>query len=253
MCKKLLLLSFLFVNTELYAQEKSTIQTDRPDQTESPFITPKRQLQMEIGFVYEKESKSVTNYTHPNILTKFGLSDRVELRLVTDYGSNQQSYSDVVTTKSLFSPTLVGCKVNFFEEKGIVPQTSMILHVGIPFLASKTFQRDEVFTTFRFLMQHSLGDKTSLSYNLGAEWDGITTKPTVIYTLAAGYSISSRLGSYIELYGFAQGRQVTHQYDMGFTYLITPDLQLDASGGVGINKNAPDYFVGIGISFRTGS
>ena len=62
MCKKLLLLSLLFASTALYAQEKSSIQTDRPDQTESPFITPKRQLQMEISFVYEKESKSV-NYT----------------------------------------------------------------------------------------------------------------------------------------------------------------------------------------------
>lgn len=197
MPKKLIILLFLFANTYMYAQEKSPIQTDRPDQTESPFITPKRQLQMEIGFVYEKESKSVTNYTHPNILTKFGLSDRVELRLVTDYGSNQQSYSDVVTTKSMFSPTLVGCKVNFFEEKGIVPQTSMIMHVGIPFLASKSFQRDEVFTTFRFLMQHSLSDKLSLSYNLGAEWDGVTTKPTGIYTLAAGYGISPKIGSYL--------------------------------------------------------
>ncbi len=243
---------FIFFGYQLNAQEIQPIQTDRPDQTESPSITPKHQLQMEIGFVYEQENSTTRNFTYPNVLTKFGLSDRVELRLVTDYGGSNMKLNNTELSSTSFNPTLIGCKVAFCDEKGIRPKTSFILHLGLPFLASKSFKSNQVFTTYRFLMQHTLNDKMSLSYNLGAEWDGVTAQPTGIYTLALGYGISSKIGSYIELYGSHQGKVTTHQYDMGFTYLISSDIQLDVSGGVGITKNAPDYFVGCGISFRTG-
>jgi Putative MetA-pathway of phenol degradation len=252
MLKYIFIVLFVCLSFLSKSQEIQPIQTDRPDQTESPSITPKHQLQMEIGFVYEQENIITRNFTHANVLTKFGLSDRVELRLVTDYGTTQYSFNNSESSSSYFNPTLIGCKVAFFDEKGLRPKTSMILHLGLPFLASKSFKFDQVFTTYRFLMQHTLNDKMSLSYNLGAEWDGVTAQPAGIYTLAMGYGISSRIGSYIELYGSLQGRVATHQYDMGFTYLISSDIQLDLSGGVGITKNAPDYFVGCGISFRTG-
>lgn len=234
------------------AQEITPIQTDRPDQTETPFITPRRQVQMEIGFVYEKENKQTTNFTYPNILTKLGLSKRVELRLVTEYGGTQKEVADVATTTNAVNPTLIGCKVNFFEEKKILPQTSMIMHFGVPFLAGKAFRKQQNFITFRFLMQHTLNEKFSLSYNLGAEWDGIKPDATGIYTLSLGYSASPRIGSYIELYGFHHGTHFMHQYDMGLTYLLNRNLQLDISGGLGLSPSAPDYFVGCGISFRTG-
>jgi hypothetical protein len=254
MIKKVYFIFFLliFIVNQISAQEIQPIQTDRPDQTESPSITPKHQLQMEIGFVYEQENIITRNFTHANVLTKFGLSDRVELRLVTDYGTTQYSYNNSESSSSYLSPTLIGCKVAFFDEKGLRPKTSLILHLGLPFLANKSFKFDQVFTTYRFLMQHTLNDKLSLSYNIGAEWDGVSAQPAGIYTLAMGYGISSKIGSYIELYGSHQGKTTTHQYDMGFTYLINSDIQLDMSGGFGITKNAPDYFVGCGISFRTG-
>lgn len=260
MLKQIRILFLLIVSMSMSSQaqeitvhEKITpIQTDRPDQTETPFITPKRQLQMEIGFIYEKETKSTTNFTHPNILTKVGLSDRVELRLVTDMGSTQVEQPGVANTKRLLNPTLIGCKVNFFEEKKWRPQTSMIMHFGVPYLASKEFRKQQNFITFRFLMQHTLTDKFSLSYNLGAEWDGVNPAATGIYTLSLGYSASSRIGTFFELYGFHLGREFLHQYDMGITYLLHNNIQLDMSGGLGLNEAAPDYFLGCGISFRTG-
>ncbi len=252
MPKYLVVIVFLCMIQTIKAQEKSPIQTDRPDQTESPSITPKRQLQMEFGFVYEGENKTTSNFTTPNILTKFGLSDKVELRLITDYDIRYQQANDVTIKKKQFNPTLIGCKINLFDEKKCLPKTSLLLHVGLPFLASKEFNKDNVFTTFRFLMQHTLSNKMSFSYNLGAEWDGVTTAPAGVYTLSLGYGISSKIGSYVELFGSAQGKKAEHNYDMGFTYLINSNFQLDISGGFGVNKNAPDYFVGCGLSFRTG-
>jgi len=38
--------------------------------------------------------------------------------------------------------------------------------------------------------------------------------------------------------------------DAGFTYLLTPRLQLDASASTGLSGAAPDWTVGLGVSFR---
>ena len=39
-------------------------------------------------------------------------------------------------------------------------------------------------------------------------------------------------------------------FDTGLTYLLTPRLQLDGSVSVGISSAAPDWTVGLGVSFR---
>jgi hypothetical protein len=100
-------------------------------------------------------------------------------------------------------------------------------------------------------MQHTLGDKQTLSYNLGAEWDGVTPVTTFTYTLTTGYSLTEKLGIYIEFFGFLpQFEKADNQFDGGFTYLINPNQQLDISGGIGLSEVAPRYYVSLGYSFR---
>jgi hypothetical protein len=100
-------------------------------------------------------------------------------------------------------------------------------------------------------MQHTLSNKFTLAYNLGAEWDGETPEPTFIYTLTSGMSITEKLGAYIELYGFApQNQSADHRADGGFTYLITNDVMVDISGGFGITKESPKNYFALGFSYR---
>ena len=55
MAKYLIPLEIYFGTTidNLYGQSLPTIQLDRPDQTECPFITPKNYIQIENGFTVE--------------------------------------------------------------------------------------------------------------------------------------------------------------------------------------------------------
>lgn len=100
-------------------------------------------------------------------------------------------------------------------------------------------------------MQHTLSEKVSLSYNLGCEWDGISPEPTFIYTVASGFSISEKWGSYIEFFGFMpQNQKSNHNFDAGFTYLIFPNFMFDLSSGFGISKYAPKHYFAFGFSFR---
>jgi Putative MetA-pathway of phenol degradation len=246
MKNKIILLVFIFSNV-FYAQDIKPLEADRPDQTETPAIVPKGMFQVETGFTFQKNKSDSKTNSLPTTLWKYGVNENFELRLITELVSEVENNSN----SSGLTPVYVGFKVKLMDEKGIFPKTSFIAHISLPNLASKQYKTDFYAPEFRFVMQHNLTNKVSLSYNLGAEWDGFIAEPTFIYTLTSGLSVTEKLGAYIELFGFApQNDNASHSFDGGFTYLINPNFMLDLSSGVGITNNAPDHYFALGFSFR---
>ena len=234
-------------NTEIFGQSLPPIQCDRPDQTECPFIVPKNHFQMENGFSFEQTDDKTQSYFHPSSLLKYGINNQLELRLITE-STTIHSGSQSLTG---LSPIKVGFKINMVQDNGIIPRTSFITHLTIPYFASDNFKSTYFAPSFRFTMQHELTEKLGLGYNLGAEWDGESAEPIFIYTLTTGYSFTSKAGGYIELYGFApQKSQPDHRFDCGFIYLLRPNILLDISGGIGLTDNAQKYYLALGFSFR---
>ena len=239
-------LFILGINSSLYSQD-TPIATDRPDQTESPFIVPKHFLQLENGFLIENLYSGSKSYTHPSTLWRYGVNERFEFRLITEF----VSVKDGNTTLRGLSPITVGFKVNLIQENGIIPVTSFIGHLVTSSVGSKAFKTSYTATTFRFLMQNTLSDKVSLAYNVGAEWDGESAEPTFIYTLSTSIALSNKLGTFIEVYGYLpEIAESRHNADLGFTYLITDHLLADVSAGIGLTKNDLKNFLSAGISYR---
>jgi hypothetical protein len=233
--------------TSAKSQSINPIATDRPDQTECPFIVPKGYIQAENGLTYEKINVASKAMTHPSTLWKYGISDNTEFRLITEFVTEKE-YS--IEKKGL-TPIIVGFKTKIAEEKGLIPLISFIGHLSIPYWASEEMKANYYAPSFRFTMQHTLSDRFTLAYNLGAEWDGETPQPTFIYTLTSGCSITEKLGAYLEIYGFtSQQQRADHRFDGGFTYLITPNVMVDVSGGFGLTENAPESYMSLGFSYR---
>ncbi len=79
------------------------------------------------------------------------------------------------------------------------------------------------------------------------------TKRNFIVTPSAvvSYSLTPKVGVFLDSYTVFPGRGSTSSVvDFGTTYLLTNDVQLDASAGFGVGGAAPDNFVGAGVSFR---
>jgi hypothetical protein len=243
----ILILFFLSLSNYAISQDLRSIQTDRPDQTECPFITPVNYFQIENGFNYEKIKPDSKTIATPIILTKFGINEHLELRLITEF-TMEENNSDKI---SGMNPVLIGFKSRLFEEKGFIPTTSFIGHLSIPKLASSDLKATYYSPEFRFTMQHTISSRQTISYNLGAEWSGITLEPTFIYTLTTGYSFTEKVGGYIEFFGFIpQITKPDHRFDGGLTYLFNPNHQLDISAGLGLSKISPEYYAGLGYSYR---
>jgi hypothetical protein len=246
--KKIFISLLLFNVTALFSQEAGTIQADRPDQTETPYLVPKNKFQIETGIIYEQVNPDYTTLIAPTILYKYGINSLFELRFVTEYVIENQNNT---ITKGIL-PLTIGCKIKICEENSFLPKTSILAHVSLPKTFDNEFQSDRWIPSFRLAMQHSVLDKMSLSYNLGVEWNDLYTKEILIYSLTTGYSVTNKIGSYIEMFGgFSSKETENHNLDAGITYLISNYTMIDISAGMQIfTKQPSSCYYSIGFSFR---
>lgn len=234
----------------IYAQDP--LDTDRPDQTESAFLVPKKWLQFEAGFNFQKNNARENEFLTPTLLSKYGLSKRVELRLITSLKTN----SSLIIPYTIINETgldvaQIGAKFFLLEEQKLIPKTSFIFHVGIPSFSSAKFKPDKVAPNFRFTMQHTLSSKIALGYNVGCEWDGFTNDPAYIYTLTLGLNLTEKWYGYIEAFGaFKKQISPEHNIDGGLAYLISNNFKVDLSSGFNLTNAAPQWYIALGASVR---
>lgn len=248
MSKYFISLSLIFgsVAEEAGAQQ-TPIQTDRPDQTECPATVPKYYLQAENGFLLEWKKAGQHNFASPSTLWKYGIGERVELRLITEWITEKENGE----TRSGLAPVTIGFKAKLCEEKGLRPAISFIGHLTTRNIGSGVFATSYAAPSFRFTLQHNLSDRLSLGYNLGAGWDGETANPVYLYTVTTGFATGKKTGAYIELYGYsAKGFSADHRFDGGFTWTPTADILADVSGGIGLSGHSPTGYIALGISYQ---
>ena len=241
----------LFTCNIINAQD-SPIDTDRPDQTESVNLVPKKWLQFEAGFSSQENKKNNHEYLTPTLLSKYGLSNRIELRLITSIITNSQIYIPTGTvSKTGLEPVEIGAKISLWEEKKWIPKTSFLFHFAIPGLASKANNIDLIAPNFRFTLQNSIAKNFAIGYNIGAEWDGEDRRPAYIYTFSPGLNFADKWYGYIEAFGSIKKNEPSqHSIDGGLAYNVTNNFKIDISSGAGITKAAPNWYIAIGVSKR---
>jgi len=251
--KQIALITSLFLSFGLFAQQEMI--TDRPDATESPNTVPLKSIQIETGglFVSNKNQGIKTElWNYNNTLIRFGILKNLELRLAFAVSETREGLNneDLKVVASGFSPLVLGAKVAITEEKGLLPDIGLMIHMSFPFLASEDYKPETTGVSFRFAFAHTLSEKSSLSYNLGARWGDDSPEAAYIYTISYGYSITEKIGAYAEIYGnFPEDSSSNHSWDAGLTYLIKHNLQLDATIGSGLSGNQ-DLLLGAGVSYR---
>lgn len=250
-----LLTTYLLISLSLKitAQvEKAEIVTDRPDQSNTPLLIPKGSLQIETGFLYEEvtsEEIDQANIAFNNTLIKYGVNEYFELRFSAGFLGTRQYVSDGVTTNG-FSPMGLGVKIKLADESGFWPQAALVSHIYLK-TGSEEYTPQYTPTDICFSFSHTLSDRISLGYNVGGLWGGETPEATFFYTLSLGFSVSGKLGIFAESYAyFPEMHEASHRVDGGVTFKITPVVQFDMSGGIGLSNNAPDYFLSTGLSVR---
>ena len=250
----LLLLLGMGINAQEEKAQEEMI-TDRPDATESPSAVPVGSLQLETGAFYDSfKEEGIKNETlgYNTTLLRYGVLENFELRVGWSFEEERTTNNNVKIddVRSGFSPLLLGMKVEITEEKGLLPEIGFLGHLMLSFTASQDYRPETTGVDFRFSLAHTLNDKSSIAYNIGAQWGNDSPEAAYVYTLVYGYSILDALGIYAEVYGdIPEDNKANHYWDAGITYSITNNIQLDATVGKSIT-DGQDILLAAGISYR---
>lgn len=263
--KKMKILScfiLISLSSHIVTAQNSLI-TDRPDQTESPNAVAIGVIQIESGFQFQRsdlsKTKSEEQIAHPSNLIRYGIANRLELRLVTEYMSNTV-YDKKSNEKKIQNTGMENIEFGFkyqFSQDQSRTILGFMAHLDIPIKNKKTNYQQYGLVS-RLNISHQLSEKQCVGANIGynnfsyiVNGSEVFSKNVgdLTYTLVYGQAISNRVGVYIETFGeYINFKTWEQNVDLGMTYLINDNLQLDYSFGLGINQ-VMNYH-SLGVSFR---
>ena len=125
-----------------------SIATDRPDITESAQITPVGWFQYEGGyqFSHAEERISLTSITDAHQIEqvlRFGINRKFEVRAVINANTKLvdivDTWNDPFRTTGV-NPVTIGFKYNLMEETDLLPQTTWLSHLTLPWVAGGDYR-----------------------------------------------------------------------------------------------------------------
>ena len=254
MNSRLAIFALLVLPVYIYAQSSTPpLSTDRPDLTEAPDVGPLHFFQLETGIVLEKDKPesyvAMNSYSFATTLLRYGLAEGIELRLSGAFLREDIQDHKGISSEAGLADIGIGAKFHLLEENGIVPQAGLITVIDFP-VGDKFFTEDEIIPGVVFAAAHNVTEWASLSYNLGARYRK-DQNSLYNYSLAMGIQPLKKIGVYAEIFGFIKKTSTpVHAFDLGMTYLVLSNLQLDTSYGLAISDIAADSFFNFGLSWR---
>lgn len=224
------------------AQQEGRMETDRPDQTECPFIVKKGYFQAEIGFNRNASREEVV-YFRPTSLLKIGVFPWAELRFTSVLETSNQSRSLKVES--------MGAKFHLLNGSTWVPRTALIVQYHVNNQNRDASERNDAPHSLGeavFTMQHTKG-AFGVGYNLGAEFHSNGGVEGII-RIAPNVTLGEKGYAYAEFFGRLPKTSLTDTWvDGGYAYYLTDDLKVDISAGKSLNEGRL-WYMALGVSCR---
>ena len=233
---------FFLMYFNAYSQQEGPMETDRPDQTECPYIVKKGYIQAEMGFNLNKELPN-PNFNLPSTLWKYGLAKWIELRYV----------NNLLLDSSLhFKQEAIGFKVKLWDKKRYLPLTSLIVHYNLRDekrdVSDKNYVPHSIGQAI-LTFQHPIFKQLGMGYNFGYEFHEDGTKEG-IYRISPGLTFKKNWYAYAEIFGrFPVSEATDHWFDGGIAHYFNDDLKVDFSAGKSFFTDS-EWYLALGLSFR---
>ncbi|MBS0204925.1 MAG: transporter [Planctomycetes bacterium] len=252
------LASWLSAESRAGGEDEEEIETDRDSFTPATTTVKAGRTIYESSYSFIENRDTANTHSFPEIITRFGVTDRIEFRLGWNYeigGGGSVSGGDP-GGEELQEPGLVresqmlyGLKYSLNKQQGWIPQSACIIQATSPTSGPDNFsdlQLNYVFgwkffndwqldSSLRYLSTREEGDH----FNLWA--------PSVVLKVP----VADRWNVHAEYFGtFSAGRAVGQNpqyFSPGIHYLITPGLEVGTRVGWGLNNDAASFFANVGF------
>lgn len=242
--------------------------TDRPDKTESPYTVDAGHFQIEsdLGFFEDdhdtEAGADVRNETwsFATLNLKAGLCNFSDLQVVLNPYTRVRSRdraTGAITRDDGFGDIVTRLKVNLWGNDAGSSAGAVMPFVKIP-TASDNLGNNSVEGGIIVPVGFDLGGGFSLGMMTEVDWarDGVGSDyhPEFVNSITVSRDIIGNLGAYVEFWSWVSAEDGAVPWmgtvDLGLTYGITEDIQLDAGINIGVTDSAPDWNPFIGLAFR---
>jgi hypothetical protein len=233
--------------------------TARPGLTERILGMAQGRIQVEGGYAFlsdESGGTRLTQHAVPDLLVRFGLTDRLELRLgwpgyvATEVEGPLGSNSSGDT----LDPN-VGFMLDLRPQQGILPQTAALAAVPLT-LQGNPFTMKGLQPLTQLLYRWQLTDRLALGGTTGVALFDVAGDRFVEFEQTGNldFLVSDRLGAFLEWEMLADHGSANdapqHMLGLGASYLATERVQVTWQAGLGLNEAAPDFLTDVRLAFR---
>ena len=213
-----------------YSAISQSIATDRPSAlTENSTSLYKNGIQLESGFLIQLNSGETQPISAPNLLLRYGLTEKTELRLMNDVLVDEENVELGVWT--------IGAKIQLYKSDKV--NLSVLPSIQIPSVYDDIGSLSEQPINTKIIGNYVVSKANSVGYTVGYTFNN----NEIGYSLFLGHNFSDKISTFIELYGFNDQLNI----DAGLAYLIQDKLQFDAYFGTGLNNKM--VFASVGLSY----
>jgi hypothetical protein len=242
------------------------LSTDRPDQTENPYTVDAGHFQVEldvVNYTYDRDRSGgddvrIKALTLAPLNLKLGLTNRVDLQLMVDpYASVkvEDRMAGITGKVSGFGDITTRLKINFWGNDGGKTAFALMPFVKWP-LSASNIRNGETEGGIIFVLGYELpsGWSSAVMTELDFVSNGTGGRDTEwLNSITFSHDLTKRLGGYVEfvaLTGSAPRFKWQGQFDVGLTYALAENTQLDLGCNFGVTPSAPDYQPFVGLSRR---
>jgi hypothetical protein len=244
------------------------VETDRAAYTPAISTAPIGTMIVEAGYSFIANRHLPSEHSYPELMLRFGLSERIELR----FGWNEQlgGGSSVVSPiqvqeglvlapKNPFNPIsyqngfLFGAKARLICQDGWIPSNTVIVQGYKPSLGDT--RKAQVQATYALGWELAPRWRFDMAVRYATESeirdDWATWSPSVVFRAP----FAERWSADVEYFGIVprgqSGGMSQHFAGPGIQFLVTPDAQINLRVGTGLTSQSPEFYmsVGMGVAF----
>jgi hypothetical protein len=241
------------------SEDAERLDPDRPHFPEATTTVGNGRAVLESGYTFSKKGSSFFAHSYPEALLRVGmLADWFEFRIGQNFVSQQQPSTGVSASTVGAQDLYLGLKLAVTEQQGLLPAIALIPQITLP-TGSRSVTAGRVLPGLNVdfswdVIKDFFGIELLIANN--EIKDALGGFPHELATGLTGvFQVTKELELFVEWDAFyprggldSAGPQ--HYAVGGLVYFITPNLGVDARGGLGLNSRSNDFLLGVGFAAR---
>jgi hypothetical protein len=241
------------------SREEDRLDPDRPHFPEASTAVGMGRAILEAGYTFTRKDTSLVSHSYPESLLRVGMfADWFEFRIGQNFLNDRRVVARTTADASGAQDLYLGVKVALTEQKDFMPAIALIPQMTVP-TGSRAVTAGRVLpgvnVDFSWEVVKDFFGIEMLVANNQVQDDLGGFRHELATGLTAAFQVTKKLELFVEWDAFYPTGDIAsarpRNYAVGgLVYFVTPNFEVDARVGAGLNGNSNNFLAGVGFAIR---